>query len=185
MAVIQMVSDALNRLSAINPVIQGILVATLILIIGLVTGKLLGKFVKRLLHEFEADKNLHEATGWKFSVEEGTSVFVTYFTYFIALIMALDTIGITSAVLNMIAGIVVLLLMISAVLAIKDFLPNLVAGISLRSKKEFQEGTTIKIKNVEGKIEEIGLLETRIKAKKEVILIPNSLFNKFETIIKK
>ncbi|MFC1648261.1 mechanosensitive ion channel domain-containing protein [Nanoarchaeota archaeon] len=184
--IIEIIQGTFRTISVIDPVIRTILIAIVILLIGLVAGKLISRFVKHLLHQLEADKTFKATTGWKFSIEKTISSFVEYFIYFIVIIMALEKIGITSAVLNMVAGIIILLVLISIVLAIKDFVPNMMAGLILKGKKEYKKGVKIQVKRIEGKIQEIGLLETRVlTSKKDIILIPNSIFVKHEITIKK
>ncbi len=183
--VLEILENTWETYTAINPIIQRILVSTLILLMGLIAGKLVGKFVKRLLAQVEADKHIKNALNVGFSAEESVGNFVTYFIYFLAVIMALDSLGVTSAVLNMLAGIVILLLLVSVILAIKDFVPNAMAGVMMKMKDEYYEGSEIKIKNISGVIEEIGVLETRIKGEDgEYILVPNSVFTKHETFVR-
>ena len=181
----ELVNTALETVNTVNPLLNRLLVAIIILLVGFAVGKLLGKFIKKILEEMNIDKNLNSTTGWKFSLEKLIANFITYFTYLIAIIMTLDTLDVTSAVLNMIAGTIILLVLISIVLAIKDFVPNMMAGLMLKNRKEYKKGVKVKIKNIEGKILEIGLLETTIITnKKDTILVPNSIFTKNETFIK-
>jgi small-conductance mechanosensitive channel len=52
--------------------------------------------------------------------------------------------------------------------------------------KFFSEGDEIQIKEVAGKITSLGLLETRIKtSSNEEIIIPNSIFNKRQVVVRK
>ena len=67
------------------------------------------------------------------------AILFSYFIYFIAIIMALNQVGLTSAILNMLSGAVILLILISMILAIKDFVPNMVAGIFI-----FQKGIILR-----------------------------------------
>ena len=100
--------------------------------------------------------------------------------------MALNSLGLTTFVLNMVFAAIILMVVISFLLAIKDFVPNLIAGFSLKRKNYLKEGDKIKIKNLEGKILKINLLETKIETtKKDLIIIPNSIFSKNEIILKR
>ena len=170
----------------INPIITKAVIAVLILLIGLILGKLIGNLIRRALHEVKLDKHLRTVSGFKFSLEKGISTFVSYFIYFIAIIMALNSLGLTTAILNMISAAIIIIIVVSFILAVKDFFPNLMAGISIKNKKIFNEGDEIQIKEVKGKIVSIGFLETRmITIYKEEVIIPNSIFNKRQIIIRK
>lgn len=170
----------------VTPLLSKIVVAVLILLIGLIIGKLLGNFIRRLLNEVQLDKHLRTTTGFKFSPERIISAFVSYFIYFIAIVMFLNSLGLTTAILNMISAAVIIIIVVSFILAIKDFFPNLIAGIMIRSKKLFNEGDVIQIKEVRGRITNIGFMETRLMTPyKEEVIIPNAIFNKRQIVIRK
>jgi small conductance mechanosensitive channel len=161
------------------------IIAIIILLIGFIIGRIVEKILQRILHEIELNKNLKK-TGIELSLEEIISSFVKYFIYFIAVIWALTEIGLTTTVLNMISAVVLLLILISLILAIKDFLPNALAGFLIYQKGMFRKGDKISVKNIEGTVEKISLIETKIKTKKgDTIYVPNSLITKKEVLIKK
>jgi len=178
--------ESLGSLRVLNPVLNKLVAATVVILVGFAVGKLLGKLVKRMLHELRVDKTFQEATKWNFSVENFLAGFASYFTYFVAAIMGLDKLGVTSTVLNVVAGVVMLIILVSLLLAIKDFIPNVVAGWIINAKKEIKKGVKVKVRGVEGFIQEVNLLETKIVTRKgDLILIPNSVFLKQETVLKK
>lgn len=184
------VNDSLEAISGVTesltPVVSKIVIAVLILLIGLILGKLICNFIRRALNEVQLDKHMRSATGFKFSLEKLISNFAAYFIYFIAIIMALNSLGLTTAVLNMISAAVIIIIIISFILAVKDFFPNLMAGIMIKSKKLFDEGDVIQIKEVKGRVSFIGFLETRLlTAGKEEVIIPNSIFSKRRIILKR
>ena len=161
------------------------IIAIIILLIGFIIGRIVEKVIQRILHEIELNKNLKKA-GIKFSLEEIIGTFTKYFIYFIAVIWALTEVGLTTTVLNMISAVVLLLILISLVLAIKDFLPNAFAGFLIYQKGMFKKGDKIIVRNMEGTVEKISLIETEIKTKKgDTIYIPNSLITKKEILIRK
>lgn len=164
-------------------IINTIAVTLIILLIGFIIGRLLGKVVQRLLHELEINRILKQATHLKFSVEKVAASFVEYFIYFIAIIMALNQLGIATTILYMIAGAIIIIAILSIFLGIKDFIPNFLAGLLIHRKKFIRVGDTIKVKGVKGKIIHINLVETRIKTKSgDIIYIPNSHLTKEEVI---
>lgn len=161
-------------------------ISIIIILVGFIIGRIVGKLIQGLFHELELNNILKKATGIKVSFEEIVGRFVSYFIYFIAIIMALNQIGITSAILYIIAGAVMVIVIVSLILAIKDFIPNVIAGFFIHQKRNLKEGDFIKVKKIEGKIIHINLVETRIKTKSnDIIYIPNSLLTKSEVRVKK
>ena len=161
------------------------IVAVVILLIGFIIGRIIGKVVYKFLHEVELNNVLKKA-GLKISLETSVSNLAKYFIYFISVIWALNEIGLTTTILNMISAAALILIIVSILLGIKDFIPNLIAGFVIHHKSLIKIGDKIKIDHLEGKIVDINLVETQIKTKKgDIIHIPNSTITKKELIIKK
>ena len=187
---INAVNESIEAISGVSetvtPLLSKIVIAVLILLIGLILGKLIGNLIRRALNEVQLDKHLKTATGLKLSLERIISSFVTYFIYFIAVVMSLNSLGLTTAILNMISAAIIIIIVVSFILAVKDFFPNMIAGFFIKSKKVFNEGDLIQIKEVKGKISSIGFLETRLLTQyNEEVIIPNSIFNKRQIVIRK
>lgn len=171
--------------TTVSPQLSSIVIAILILLIGLIIGKLAGLIIKRVLNEMGLDKHIKAKT-FKFSLERFISNAASYIIYVIAIIMSLNRLGLTKAILLIIAGIIAFLILASFLLSVKDFFPNLFTGLRIKMNKLFLEGDEIQIKEVTGRISFIGYLETRIKtSSNEEIIIPNSIFNKKPFIVKK
>ncbi len=97
--------------------------------------------------------------------------------------MALSQLGLTTTVLHMISAAVIVIVIISIFLSIKDFVPNFMAGIFIHRKGFVNEGDKIRVKGVEGRIIHLNLVETRIKTKKgDVIYLPNVLLTRNEVV---
>ena len=97
--------------------------------------------------------------------------------------MVLQQLGLATTVLNMIAGAVIIVIILSTLLGIKDFIPNMIAGIMIQRKQELKKGEIIKIKGMQGKIIGITLIETKIETKTgDIIFIPNAVLTKTEII---
>lgn len=158
--------------------------AIIILLIGFIIGKVLGKLAQRFLHELELNRILKKA-GIALSMEEFAGHAIEYFIYFIAIVVALDQLGITAFVLYIIVGLLALVIAAAFVLSIKDFIPNFIAGWRLSRKKLFVVGDTVTIGSVTGKVKEAGLLETRLQSRNDVIHIPNSILFKQEIRVRK
>lgn len=166
-------------LSVLKPFGTRIVVSIIIIILGLVVGRIIGRLVKKLLQEIELDRLVKLATGINLALTHTLSAFATYFIYFIFVIWALEYLGLGSIVLNILAGGVVVLVILSLLLSLKDFIPNAMAGLFLHLKGLLKEGETIRFENVEGKVVAVNLVETRIETKdKEMIYLPNSVLVK-------
>ena len=166
-----------------NDVMLNILVALLIFFIGFIFGRLIGKIIKKVLRHMNTDYFMRNTLGVKVSIEDILSISASYFIYMISFVMALNQLGLSTAILQMVIGGVIAIIVISVILSIKDFLPNLVAGLLIREKSFVNEGDVIKIKDIEGKVDELGLIETVILNRHgDRIFIPNIVFTKHELI---
>ncbi len=177
----------INEVSrTINPLISKIVIAVIILLVGLIIGKLLGNLIRKTLNEVELDKHVRSAVGFRWSMEKGISSIISYFIYLVSIILSLNSLGLTTAILVVISVVIVFIITLSFLLAIKDFFPNLLAGIRIRMRQLFSVGDEIQIKEVKGTVITIGYMETRLRTHfKEEVIIPNSIFNKRQIIIKK
>ena len=157
----------------------------IILLVGFVLGRLVGRLIGRLLHEIELD-NIVQKTGFKMPVEHTLATLAAYLIYFIAVIMALNELGLTTAALYIIVGGAVVMVIIATALGIKDFIPNMIAGIFIYRRGIIKENQRMIIKNVEGKVKKISIIETELETKNgDIILVPNSLILKSTVIVKK
>ena len=100
--------------------------------------------------------------------------------------MALDILKLTSSILYIIAAMIMVIIIFSVAISIKDFIPNIIAGIYIHKKKLFKEGDNIKIDNIEGKVQQITLTEIMLITKKgDQVHIPNSILAKKKITKKK
>ena len=166
--------------------ILGKLITALIIILsGFILGRLVGRLLGRVLHEIELD-NILSRTGIKMPVEHTLATLAAYLIYFIAVIMALNQLGLTTVALYIIVGGAVVMIIIATALGIKDFIPNMIAGIFIYRKGIIRENQRMIIKNVEGKVKKISIIETELETKNgDIILVPNSLIIKSTVIVKK
>ncbi len=165
--------------------IDNIVAAVIILLLGFVIGRVLGKFTQKVLHELEVDRILKETAKIKVSIEKALAKFVAYFVYFIAVITALNQLGLTTTILHMVAGAVLIVIVLTIVLGVKDFIPNFLAGMHIQKKKKIKKGDVVSIRGTEGKIIGMDLTEIKLKTRKgDIIFFPNSLVIK-EKVVKK
>lgn len=158
--------------------------AVIILLIGFIIGRVLGKLAQRGLHELEVNRILKKA-GVDFGLEELLGQIAEYFIYFVAIVIALDQLGVTAFVLYAVAALVLVVLAIAFLLSIKDFVPNFIAGLRLNHRKMFKVGDTLTVGTVTGKVKNFGLLETTLQSGKDVIHLPNSILIKQEVRVRK
>lgn len=160
-----------------------LILSVIILLFGFIIGRVVGKLVLRVTHEFGLDKYLKSFTGIKFSLEHIISSFASFFIYFIAIVLALSQLGVETVIFNIIALGVIALITLSIVLAIKDSVPNITAGFFMFQKRLFKKGDKIQFKGITGIITETNFMEVKIQTQKgDIIFIPNSLFIKEEVV---
>jgi small conductance mechanosensitive channel len=166
-------------------IVNQIASAVIVLLIGFIIGKVLGKLAQRGLHELDLNDILNKA-GVKFGMEEFVGHAIEYVIYFIAIVTALDQLGVTTIVLYIVVGVIVAVLAAALLLSMKDFIPNFIAGVRLSYKKYFKVGDTITVGSVTGKVKEFGLLETKLASKSgDIIHVPNSTLIKHEVRVRK
>lgn len=155
----------------------------IIILIGFIIGRVAGRIVLKLLHDIEVDKIFKKAAGVSINIERSLSSFVAYFIYFITIITVLNQLNVTTIILQMISAAIIIVFIISVALAIKDFVPNMFAGFYIYRKELAKEGDIIKVKGMEGRVVEIGLVETKFKTKNgDMVHIPNSVLTTTEII---
>lgn len=159
-------------------------VVIVIIIVGVLVGRIAGKAVKKLTKEIELNKIFQDLLKIKLPIGNLLAKIVSWIIYFIAVLFALDQVGLGSATLNIILIFILVVFVILLLLSIKDFIPNIIAGLILYSKGNIKKGVKIKINNLNGVVISISLLETKIKAGKEIVFIPNSMLIKNSLIIK-
>ncbi|MBU2640122.1 MAG: mechanosensitive ion channel [Nanoarchaeota archaeon] len=169
------VSDLLSGQLAV------LVAAIAILLVGVVLARFFSRFFSRILQEIHLNKILKNELGIKLPLEEFVSRFVLYIIYFVAIVMALNQLGLTTTILYIILLAILIIIIVLIILAFKDFMPNLTAGIYLYQKKIIKEGDIVDFMTVKGKVSKVELIETRIKTKEgDEIFIPNSLLLKSE-----
>ncbi len=167
----------------LKPFYSGIIIAVIILLIGLVLGKVLGRLSLKLLSEVEINEIFKLATGLNVKFDRIISLVISYFIYFVFGMWALEKLGLSSVILNIIAVGIIVLFVIAVVLGIKDFFPNVIAGLFLHAKRIVNEGEKVEIDSVKGKVVQVGLVETELVSfSGDSIFVPNSAFLRSKTI---
>lgn len=155
-----------------------------ILLIGLALGVLVKKLIYKILKEIELNKIMSHV-GVTYNLEQWVSSILSYLVYLITIVFFLDQLGITSIVLYLILGAVLMLVILTVIVGLKDVMPNFVAWILLQRKDRMIEGHQVNVKEIYGKVEKIGFLETEIRTDSgDLLYVPNSLFLKSKFWVK-
>ncbi len=154
-------------------------VVLIILLLGFILGKLSGKIVKKILYEISLNRIIRIVFGIRLKADSIIAGTVSFGIYFISIIYALDKLGLEKAVMNIIVWGTLLIIIASFVLGIKDFIPNLFAGLVIHKRHYFSDGDLIAIGSLTGRVIDSGMIETVIETKKkDIIYIPNSFLLK-------
>ncbi|MBS3149244.1 mechanosensitive ion channel [Candidatus Woesearchaeota archaeon] len=156
-----------------------IIIAISILLLGVVIGRFLSKLVYKVLVYIGLSKLLKTSIKSKLPVEEIISYIIKYVIYFSSLVIALNQIGVNEFAQQLI--LVLILIMIGSIIffALRDFVPNFIAGIIIHRKNIIKVNENIKILGIEGTVSEYDILHIKvINQDKEIFIIPNSLIMK-------
>jgi len=170
---------------SLEPLTTKLVGALLILFIGFIIGRIVGVLFKRLLNGINTDKNIKRVIGIKLSIEKIVTQITSGLIYVTTVIMALNHLGVTTVILTIITAIIIIIFAISLLLAVRDLLPNLFAGFAIKYRGDFVVGQEIKVKGVQGVVSEINFLNTKVTSGDDLLVIPNSLFQKQGFQVKK
>ena len=160
-----------------------IVTALLVLLLGLIIANILNNSLRRFLKNLNVDKIIHEQLRLRISLEDFLGTIIKYLIYFVTIIIALNSIGVSVRVLRYVFLIFLAVAVVFVILAFKDFAPNLIAGFYILKSKKIKEGDKIKVNGLEGKVLKVNLIETKIETNnKEFIFIPNSNITKYKVI---
>ena len=143
-------------------------------------------FRSNIIINSKINEAIEKSTSKKILVDKVLGGTLKYLVFFFGLIMALNQVGIGTTILNIISGAILILVLIITFLGLKDFIPNFTAGIFIHMKGFLAQGDRIRMNDIEGVIQNLGLVETAIKTKQhDTIYIPNSKLIMYEVIKRK
>ena len=137
--------------------------AILIFLVGFILGNISGKLLYKFLKEIEVNSILKNLTGLKLNLDHLISNIISYAIYFLALVAALEQLGIANIILYLLSAAVIIVILVSFFIAIRDFIPNLIAGFYLYSKEKLKDGCKIEVEDIKGTLLHVDLLHVRIK----------------------
>jgi len=175
----------LSLVGAAQSYIYRIGASIVILLFGFGFGILAKKLVKRILTEIELNRIMAKV-GVMYNLEKWLSSLVSYLIYLVTIVLSLNQLGITSVVLYLLVGGVLMLVILTFLVGLKDVIPNFVAWILLQRKERIKEGHAVEVREIAGRVERVGYLETEIRTPSgDILYVPNSLFLKSKFKIKR
>ena len=156
-----------------------LLSAFLILILGLVLGNILANIVKKIVKSLELSDILEKQLKLKLNLENTLSFLVKYTLITLSFVTALTQLGVSTKIFYWTLLLIFLATLVFIILAFKDWIPNLLAGLYLSKTQKIKRGDTITVRGVQGKVLHIDFLETQIRTdEEETLFIPNSILTK-------
>ena len=170
----------------ITPWLNGLVIALVILFTGLFVGRFLGNLARTVLEDLKADEWLRPLLKRAIPLAKAIGGFCSYALYALAIWWSLSTIGLTQVLLVVLAAVATFSLVVSVTLALRDLVPNLLAGVVVRRRKLFHAGDTLLFDGVEGAVEERGLLHTTLRRQNgDLLIVPQRLFLKHRFVRRK
>ena len=153
-----------------------IVAAIAIVIFGSVITEFATDIIKFSIKSNGIDALLEEA-GIKFKISNTASAFARYFLYSVILVIALTQLGIQVLELMILLSIlwfaVVFTLAVFSIFGLKEMLPDICAGLYLRSSKRLIAGDKISFGQLKGNVQKVGFVSTEVEVGKEVAYVPN------------
>ena len=169
---------ALASLSSIETYLTTIVISLVILLAGFALGFLARKFLRRILQEVELNRILR-SVDINTDLEQWLSLLVSLLIYLTTMVIFLNYWDIKSLVLYLFLGAILLLIILTVLVGLKDVIPNLIGWLYLQKNNRIKEGRNVEINDISGTVERVGYLETEIRTGQgDVLYVPNSLFLK-------
>ncbi len=175
-----------SAVALLSTIVNGIVVAAIILFIGIISGRLLGKLAERLFAEIGINNTVYSHTRMRIPADEIFGAMVQYFIYFFSIILALDALNLQAIFFSIFSILIAAIIFISFLLSLKDFIPNVFAGVFLHQKGIAHPGDMIKVSDVEGRVISIDLVDTRVSTKSgDVLFVPNTFMLKNSVLVRR
>lgn len=101
------------------------------------------------------------------------SSIVRYSVIFVAVLMALSQLGVSTTALHILLGAYLLAALVVSVVALRVLLPSAVSGLYILSTQPYGIGDTVRIGDVEGTVQDVDILTTRIASNGKEHVVPN------------
>ncbi len=146
-----------------------------IIVLSLVVGRVGGKLVERLLHEFELNRFVRKK-GKKLWLEEVIGAMIRYGIYILGIVLALNYVGLGPAIYRLIIAVILLFAIILITLNIGEFIPNVIAKLTAR---KLHNGEKVEFDGIKGEVIGNKMTAYRIRTlDNDIIELPYSKVNK-------
>jgi len=173
-------------IDSVTPIINKFVITIIILLIGFMIGKLAGEILKKIFIEIQLDKMFSNFTDEKFAASNFFSSVITVTIYIVSFFFALNQLGIVYSILQIIGIIILIIVAISILLWMFEFMPNFYGWFLIKTKMKFVVGDKITAQSVTGVVKKISLLRTWIETKEnERIIFSNFMASKEARRLKK
>ncbi len=144
--------------------------ALIILLIGLISGRIIGRLFTLALMAYDAETHLRRIGGSKAAFFIGGAL--SYAIYFYTAYIALKVFGIEGVASVIAAGIVVLLILASAFLGARDIFLNLLSYLT--TDYGFRKGDFVSFSGVKGRVIAMDSQKVRVVTREgDVLVLPN------------
>ena len=171
----QLISQAVGVFMTYLPKVA---LATIIILLGLLVGDILGNFVSKLINK--SSMSLREK-GFLASI---SSFFVKVLSVLFAAAIAFDLISIYPEIFTVVFATIFVAITLFILIGTKDLAINFFAGLYLQSTSDFRKGMHVEVSGKKGTIKEIGAIYTTISSGKGEIQIPNYIFMRQAFVVK-
>jgi len=164
---------------AFMSIVNQYVIALVILFSGFIVGNIVAKIIKKILHEIELNNFLKSIGNVDVRLEELISMFAKFFIYFLFVVYVLNYLNLSTIIINVLLVIILIIVGFSVIVSIKNFLPDLFAGISISKRKLIFEGDIIEVDGIVATIKKIDPTSVQLLTKdNEIIFYPASQFLK-------
>ena len=156
--------------SYVSLIVEGVI----ILLVGFGLGILAQKLLAKILKEVELNQIMSKV-GVTYNLEKWISAIVSYVIYLVSIVIFLENLNIASVVVYLLLGAVLMLLVLTLIVGLKDVIPNFVAWLVLQKDEKITVGRRVEVKEIAGRVDKIGYLETEIKTDHgDILYAPNT-----------
>jgi len=149
--------------------------AVLTLVVGFMLGKFASDFVADMLKSDRVQKLLKPRGYGEIEVDLIASM-LKYLIYVLVFLVAIMQFGVGELLVQAIAIIFILVLFLIVAYSLKEFIPNVAAGLYINRNEIFEVGDSVQIDEFTGRVVKRGVLSTIIETvDRKTVIIPNSI----------
>jgi small-conductance mechanosensitive channel len=180
MAIADLLLDAESLFQDMSFYLNKVTIALVIILFGLVIGKILEGMLRRLFSRIELDERLTKVFGARRNYARAIRRSIVRIIYVVTVIIALGTLSVLSEVFTLLLLLIVFVVLVSWVLAGIEVVPNFLARGAL-TRKGIRVGDEIVVMHstgvIQGRVLDLTLTDVRLKRKNgDIFFIPNALF---------